>query len=173
MRILSICLPLLAFSAGSNWPDDAPTMDLLAHRARIAAREPRRLRRTRVIATVFGFTGDLYAGGNARFLGRPINPDPVTGDRCIAHRTLPGWTDVWLTYKGKRWHAYVCDRGTYGCALAPGEEPAPGQRRYRGRWLCTKANHVGRHFGDIDVSAPLAWKMGLRARKNVILEYVP
>ena len=67
----------------------------------------------RCSSTQFGYDGDVYAGGRAKHLGRPVDPQHDIG---IAHRTLPLGSLVLLHVPDKEtWVvAVVIDRGPYG-----------------------------------------------------------
>lgn len=113
------------------------------------------------ISTIFGQKNDKWAGGNALYLGRPIDPEKDVG---IAHRTLPmGSKVVLLNPKNNKWVvATVMDAGPYGAMLRKGEKPAPGQickKKKTGTW-CVKKNksQPGKWRGCVDTT-PLAAKM--------------
>lgn len=124
-------------------------------------------------ATEFGAPGDRWAGGNAHFLGRPVNET----DMGVAHRTLRGRSRVLVCYRTRCAWARVIDRGPYGCDLAKGLEPARGQfcarpRANGSRWCLCKAGreHPGVYRGVLDMTPAL--RRELRApRRAWIVHY--
>lgn len=109
-------------------------------------------------STIFGYKGDEYAGGNALYLRRPVDPEHDIG---IAHRTLPLGSMVLLHVpKNNTWTAaVVIDRGPYGRTDAEGNwyngaiEWKKGRRFRKGsRWngcvdLTPKAAKLLKHDG--------------------------
>lgn len=113
------------------------------------------------VSTIFGQHKDKWAGGNAVYLGRPVDPKKDIG---IAHRTLPvGSKVVLLNPSNDRWVvATVLDRGPYGALLRKNESPAPGQNCHRkgSRVWCVKKrkSDPGKWRGCVDTT-PRAAKM--------------
>ena len=72
-------------------------------------------------STIFGMDGDGLAGGNARLLRRPIDPETDMG---IAHRSLPLGSLVIVEIPAKQTWAFavVIDRGPYGRVRPKGSE---------------------------------------------------
>lgn len=123
-------------------------------------------------ATEFGAPGDRWAGGNAHFLGRPVNDT----DMGVAHRALPGRSRVLVCYGARCAWARVIDRGPYGCDLAKGLEPARGQfcarpRADGSRWCLCKAGreHPGVYRGVLDMTPAL--RRELRAPRRAWIVY--
>lgn len=158
-----LALTVGAFHVGASWPEVVPDqmLESIGRRARVASSG---MVSEQVRATTFGLDG-----GVAKFLGRHIKP----GDICIAHRELRGGSTAWVSYRGTRIEATVCDRGPMGCDLEPGQMPAPGQRRWtdRGPWLCTRPQDVGTYRSDVDLSEGLADRLGFPGRGTVWLEW--
>lgn len=116
------------------------------------------------VSTIFGMRGDVWAGGAALYLGRPIRPDVDVG---IAHRTLPVGSLVVLNNPKKdTWViAQVVDRGPYGALLEDGEEPSPDQNckeRKDGSTWCVKKrpSQAGEWRGCVDTTPKAAKLLG-------------
>lgn len=116
------------------------------------------------VSTIFGMHGDKWAGGNALYLGRPIDPEVDVG---IAHRKLPQGSLVILQNPKKPDKvivAQVMDRGPYGALLKDGEKPAPGQvckQKKTGTW-CVKLRRgmPGKWRGCVDTTPKAAELLG-------------
>ncbi len=82
-------------------------------------------------ATIFGYPGDKWAGGDALALKRPVNPT----DMGIAHRTWPLGTTVMVYNPRTKLFAVgtVIDRGPYG-AMHKGKWVLKRKRRDPGKW---------------------------------------
>jgi hypothetical protein len=108
------------------------------------------------VSTIFGMKSDKWAGGNALYLGRPIDPKVDIG---IAHRALPVGSLVVLQNPKKPTKmlvAQVMDRGPYGALLKEGEVPNANQvckRRKKGLWCVKrKRKEPGKWRGCIDTT---------------------
>lgn len=104
-------------------------------------------------STIFGQPGDKWAGGDALYLGRPVNRH----DEGIAHRTLPLGSRVLVRNlrTGKSTYATVIDRGPYGAI-------------YRGKWVLKKrARHPGTWRGCADLTPRTAQNIGHNGREQV------
>lgn len=127
-------------------------------------------------STIFGQKGDKWAGGNALYLGRPVDPARDIG---VAHRTIPLGAKVMLLnpMNGLVVSATVIDRGPYGaivneedlinstdpdipksCSLRPGGKCwyVKKRRSWPGRWR-----------GCLDIT-PMAAKLLGHSGKQVI-----
>lgn len=82
-------------------------------------------------STIFGYPGDKWAGGDALYYKRPIQP----GDIGIAHRRLPVGSIIAVEHldTGKWAIGRVVDRGPYG-AIHEGEWVLKRRRSEPGKW---------------------------------------
>lgn len=85
-------------------------------------------------STIFGMHNDKHAGGNARFLRRPIDPDRDIG---VASRDFRMGTlvSIHLPRTGKTIVAAVIDAGPYG-RIRPVGAPCPEHGKVRGDGTC-------------------------------------
>lgn len=129
-------------------------------------------------STIFGMRGDKWAGGDALYLGRPVDPRKDVG---IAHRTLPVGSKVVLQNpeKPELWVvAIVLDRGPYGANLRHDEAPDEGQNcmvRASGTVWCVKkkASDPGTWRGCVDTTPEAARRLQHRGKQPIRYWPVP
>ena len=109
-------------------------------------------------ASIFGYPGDKWAGGDAICLKRPINNKDVG----IAHRWWPCGTKVAIyNFRTNKWvQAKVVERGPYGATL-------------RGKWvLKRRQSDPGTYRGVADLTPRAARLLNHNGFETVMVQRI-